>query len=239
MRSYGQRERQAAAIDPQKERLRDDEERIPPIGRKKPCSILTPVRRLSITSESAVENFFRNRGAFKSNMNGAWQDILIVLFLVIAWCWNAPDNSPAKLLVYPLRRFVSFFGLWHSWNMFAPNPIRSSRRLAVEVRYADGSRYEWRPPGTLPETFWQAFLHARFRKFAENVRAGKIKSLQASLADYALRRLAKVVPAGAMATHVSIVEEIWTIHLGELPAADAPPIRKTVFERPVVNGGLS
>lgn len=172
-------------------------------------------------------------------MIGRWSDCVIVVYLLIVWCWNLPDDSPGKWLISPLARLVSWLGLWHSWNMFAPNPIKSSRRIAVQVKYADGSQYEWRPPGTLPESYWPAFLHARFRKFAENVRSGKIKSLRSSFAEYGLRRLAEIVPGSSVAAHVAIVEEIWPVKLGKPPQPNAEPIRKVLFERQVVNGRLT
>jgi hypothetical protein len=164
---------------------------------------------------------------------------VIVLYLVIIWCWNLPEDSPSKWLIRPLTRPVLWLGLWHGWNMFAPNPVRESRRLAVQVQYADGSRYEWRPPGTLPEKYWPAFLHARFRKFVENVCVGKIKSLRPSLAEYGLRRLGEVVPGNPVPTHVAIIEESWPVVLGKLPQPNAEPVRKVLFEGQVVNGRLT
>jgi hypothetical protein len=67
-------------------------------------------------------------------MTTHWSDLFIVLYVFIAWCWNLPDDSPGRRIVVPLSRFVQWLGLWHAWNMFAPNPVRESRRLAVQGR---------------------------------------------------------------------------------------------------------
>jgi hypothetical protein len=166
-----------------------------------------------------------------------WSDALIVMWLFVAWCWNLPEDSPGKWLVRPLARVVSWLGLWHGWNMFAPNPIRSSRRLAVRVEYADGSKYEWRPPGTLPEGYWRAFLHAHHRKFSDNAAAGKVKGLRWSLAELALERLNEKVARGLVPVHVAIVEENWPIKLGEL-VQPAEPAVKTLFEQQLNEGAL-
>ena len=166
-----------------------------------------------------------------------WSDLAIVTYLFIAWCWNLPEDSPAKRLVQPLSRVVSWLGLWHAWNMFAPNPVRESRRLAVQVEYADGSRYEWRPPGTLPEGYFQDFLHAHHRKFSEVVCAGKVKELRWSLVDFALRRLTEKVSNKAAPVRVSLVEEKWPVKLGELQQP-TEPVRNILFEHRLVDGVL-
>lgn len=171
-------------------------------------------------------------------MSVHWSDLAIVVYLFIAWCWNLPPDVPAKLLISPLSRFVSWMGLWHGWNMFAPNPIRSSRRLAVQVQYADGSRYEWRPPGSLPEGYWRSFVHSHFRKFASNVSAGKTKGLRWSLADFGIRSLNRIVLDKSVPVHVAIVEEEWPVSIGGSNPMSAEPKRKVVFEQQLVDGKL-
>jgi hypothetical protein len=167
-----------------------------------------------------------------------WSDLFIVLYLFIAWCWNLPEDSPAKILVKPLSRFVSWTGLWHGWSMFAPIPLRTSRRVAVQVEYADGSKYEWRPPGSLPVGYWQSFLHALYRKYTDNVCSGKIKGLRWSLADAALRRLAERFPNQPAAVNVTVIQESWPVDLKAPQPVNAEPIRKIIFQQRLVNGAL-
>jgi hypothetical protein len=121
--------------------------------------------------------------------------------------------------------------------MFAPNPVRESRRLAVQVEYADGSKYEWRPPGTLPEGYFEDFLHAHHRKFTEVVCAGKVKELRWSLVEFALRRLAEKVPTHAKPVHVLLVEEKWPVKLGDVEQP-MEPVQTKLFEQRLVNGVL-
>lgn len=164
-----------------------------------------------------------------------WSDLFIIVYLLIAWCWNYPDDAPQKWLVKPLTRVVQWLGLWHSWNMFAPNPVRESRRLAVQVEYADGSKYEWRPPGTLKEGYWQDFLHAHHRKFTEVVCSGKVKALQWSVVDFAIRQLAGKAATAAAPVHVMLIEEKWPVKLDVLEQP-SEPVRKTLFEQKIVDG---
>jgi hypothetical protein len=168
-----------------------------------------------------------------------WSDLFIVAFVWIAWSWSLPEDAPAKWLVNQVAKFVSWIGLWHSWRMFAPNPTRSTRRLVVLVEYADGSKYEWRPPGTLPEGPWPAFLHSRFRKFTDNVSAGKVKGLQWSTADYAVRRFARLLGAERVLVHVAVLEESWDVRLDQQPATGAAEQkRKVLFEQHTADGVL-
>jgi hypothetical protein len=78
-------------------------------------------------------------------MQFGFSDILIVVYLVIAWSWNLPGESAAKLIVNKLSWFVQWLGLWHDWKMFAPNPPRYNNRIFVRVDYSDGTRREWSP----------------------------------------------------------------------------------------------
>jgi len=168
-----------------------------------------------------------------------WSDLFIVIFLWIAWSWSLPEDAPAKWLVNHVAKLISWLGLWHSWRMFAPNPTSTTRRLVVLVEYADGSKYEWRPPGTLPEGAWPAFLHSRFRKFTDNASAGKAKGLQWSMADYAVRRFDKLLGGNRSLTHVAIVEESWDVHFAQEPASGvAEPRRKVLFEQRTTDGVL-
>jgi hypothetical protein len=168
-----------------------------------------------------------------------WSDVFIVAFLWIAWSWSLPEDAPAKWLVNRVSRFVTWIGLWHSWRMFAPNPTRTTRRLLVQVEYADGSKYEWRPPGTLPESAWPAFLHSRFRKFTDNVSAGKVKGLRWSIADYAVRRFAKLLPGKPVLAHVVVMEESWDVKLDPAQiSSTTEPKLKVLFEQHPSDGAL-
>ena len=168
-----------------------------------------------------------------------WSDVFIAVFLWIAWSWSLPDDAPAKRLVNQLSRWISWIGLWHSWRMFAPNPTRSTRRLLVQVEYADGSRYEWRPPGTLPEGAWFAFLHSRFRKFTDNVSAGKVKGLRWSIADYAVRRFSNLIPGKPGLSRIVVMEESWDVKLDPAQTnTAAEPKLKVLFQQRTSNGTL-
>jgi hypothetical protein len=171
-------------------------------------------------------------------MSMHWSDLFIALYLFIAWCWNLPPDAPSKILLGRFSRVIVWPGLWHGWSMFAPIPLKTSRRLAVQVEYSDGSSYEWRPPGSVPQGYWGSFLHAHYRKYTDNVCSGKIKGLSWCLADVALRRLAQRVPANATPVRVAVIQESWPVDLKVPLAIKAEPIRKILFDQRLANGVL-
>lgn len=63
----------------------------------------------------------------------------IALMLFILWAWDLPARSLLNRLVVKLRRPILWCGLWHGWQMFAPDPIIDNCRLQFEIRLADGS----------------------------------------------------------------------------------------------------
>jgi hypothetical protein len=166
-----------------------------------------------------------------------WSDVFIVAYLLLAWGWNLPSDLPSKILISPASKVIVWLGLWHGWSMFAPIPLKTSRRVAVQVKYADGSHYEWRPPGSVPVGPFQSFLHALYRKYTDNVCGGKIKHLSWCLADVALRRLEEKLPAKPAAVHVAVIQESWPVDL-KSPEPPKEPTRKVLFEQQLTDGVL-
>jgi hypothetical protein len=70
--------------------------------------------------------------------------LAVLLFLV---CWDYPVDHPPRRLVHWLAQPFTYLGLWHSWAMFAPQPIHVNRRLRAAVTWSDGSVDIWRPLG--------------------------------------------------------------------------------------------
>lgn len=72
-------------------------------------------------------------------------DCFILAVLLFLFCWDYPvDHPPRRLIHWPAQPFA-WLGLWHSWAMFAPQPIHVNRRLRAAVTWADGSVDYWRP----------------------------------------------------------------------------------------------
>lgn len=72
-------------------------------------------------------------------------DFFILLLLFFLWCHDLPADLPSNRLVRFVREPFLWLGLWHSWAMFAPEPLHVNRRLKAIIHYSDGAIDEWRP----------------------------------------------------------------------------------------------
>ncbi len=70
-------------------------------------------------------------------------DGFIIVFLLWLWYFNLRADSPLRRLVRYFQELFLYLGLWHSWAMFAPEPLHVNRRLKAVIHYADGSIDEW------------------------------------------------------------------------------------------------
>lgn len=89
----------------------------------------------------------------------------IVCYLFIAWSWSLPKNSARRRVAQKLGPIVRWLGLWHSWSMFAPEPILVERKLAVELAYKDQSVDVYDLPDIADDPAATAFLNIRDRKY--------------------------------------------------------------------------
>jgi hypothetical protein len=163
-------------------------------------------------------------------------DIAIVVYCWIAWCWNLPADSGLRRLVNPLSPLVQWLGLWHDWRMFAPNPMRTNRRVLVRVDYSDGTRREWRPPSTGDVGWWRGFLYARVRKFSENVYRAQQDALRVSFAYYVLMRMASLEVGAATPRSIEIIEEFWPIVIDPRKAQTPITPSQRVLYRELLSG---
>lgn len=83
-------------------------------------------------------------------------NVWIVVLLLIMVGWDQREEAPLKWLISPLVPLIRWSGLWHCWNMFAPNVSRVTPRVEVIVKFADGGSATWTPPGWIPRTRWGA-----------------------------------------------------------------------------------
>jgi len=96
-------------------------------------------------------------------------DILILFLLLTMLCWDLPTDSPAALLIKPLRRPVQFLGLWHSWAMFSPEPITVHHQLSAILHFCDGSSQHWSPLRAGSAGLRTKLIYARFWKYEHSV----------------------------------------------------------------------
>lgn len=110
---------------------------------------------------------------------------LIVLYLAFGWTWDLPPDSLLKracdrLLARPLV----WIGLYHSWEMFSPNPMRSNDQLLADVRLDDGTIIRWRSPRFDRLGRIQAFLRVRDIKLYEHLTSPRFPFLKPAFAAY-------------------------------------------------------
>lgn len=125
-----------------------------------------------------------------------------VTIFIIAWCllilgFETAKHNPFKLPVshWRVNRFISWAGLWHSWSMFAPQPLHSNRNVYCRAVDADGKELSvWTEPdwtvvcdgGEPPEDAnwwwhvkafwkgkWELFWHMRLRKVFSSCGEGR------------------------------------------------------------------
>ena len=111
----------------------------------------------------------------------------IVLFLVIAWGWNLPEGYLLKRCVHPFARAIIYCGLWHGWNMFAPDPLRVNRCWEARLHFEDGSCRRWTALDCGSLSLTQAFLAVRERKFLDNLVQPAMSPLRVAYCEYLAR----------------------------------------------------
>jgi len=91
-------------------------------------------------------------------------DVFILVLLLFLWCWDYPVDHPPRRLIHWLSQPLIYLGLWHSWAMFAPQPIHVNRRLRAVIRWDDGTCDLWTPLGPRRSAFFN-LLYARSFKY--------------------------------------------------------------------------
>lgn len=63
----------------------------------------------------------------------------IITYILFATSWSISNNCYTKQLVHKhLFKLVTYWGLWHSWNMFS-SPSRNNDSLDLELIFEDNS----------------------------------------------------------------------------------------------------
>ncbi len=131
-------------------------------------------------------------------------NLAIAAYLFIAFSWNLPDSCSLRRAVNCWRGPILYCGLWHGWNMFAPEPLMVNRRLSARIHLIDGSVVEWRAKNLATMKWWHAFLEVRDRKWQDNLMSDKMEYLRPSLTEYLAKQL---LDEGLTATKIELVVE--------------------------------
>lgn len=84
---------------------------------------------------------------FETGRPGRWVISAFLAVTVVALlAWNLP-LSELRRVTEPLSQpYVNATGLTQTWNLFAPDPLKRTRRLEARIRYTDGSSATWQAP---------------------------------------------------------------------------------------------
>lgn len=114
---------------------------------------------------------------------------LIVFYLSVIYFAGVPESNTLNSRLRESALKVSFiFGIWPSWSMFAPNPVKFDGRTYAAIEYSDGSvmdaDIEKDPDGILAP-----FRKARWMKYAQdNLRSREQRALLGPALRYLKRK---------------------------------------------------
>ena len=148
-------------------------------------------------------------------------DLFILALLLFFWCWDYPVDHPPRRLIHWLSLPFLYLGLWHSWAMFAPQPIHVNRRLRAVIRWDDGASELWTPLGPRRSALFN-LLYARSFKYEcsllSNAGPGPLRALAEFLADRAAEG-----SAGRQVVRVELVRESCPVNAPDAPDVYGPP----------------
>jgi hypothetical protein len=94
--------------------------------------------------------------------------ILVHLYIIVIW--GMPGWSFRFYFAQPVSKYVIESGLWHSWDMFSPDPLALNFNVEAIIKYQNGIEKKWVFPRMEKLGLWQRFQKERYRKWRERVR---------------------------------------------------------------------
>ncbi len=93
---------------------------------------------------------------------------LILMYLGIIYFTGVPETNTLNSRVKQKAMNVAFaVGIWPSWSMFAPNPIKFDSKSFVEVTYKNGDIKEY-DVEVEPKGILAPFRKARWMKYSQD-----------------------------------------------------------------------
>lgn len=97
-----------------------------------------------------------------------FSNCLIILYLGIIYFTGVPETNTLNSKIKEQAFKAAFaVGIWPSWSMFAPNPIKFDSKSFVEITFSNGERKEFNvekePTGILAP-----FRKARWMKYSQD-----------------------------------------------------------------------
>ena len=104
----------------------------------------------------------------EESSNGRVVISAVLIFVLVAIIISNLPASALRRSAHPIvQPLLDTTGLNQNWNLFAPNPRRSTLRLEARIDYADGSTSVWRTP--ISDPFVGTYRAFRWRKWASYV----------------------------------------------------------------------
>jgi hypothetical protein len=164
----------------------------------------------------------------ESSAGRAVLSALILFTLAGMLVSNLPPSELRRTGMKALDPFLDVSGLHQNWNLFAPDPRRTTLQLEARIRYADGSVEVWHPPTGDPVI--GAYRSFRWRKWAGNVLSSDHESLLKPTADWLAETHAK---DGRLPVEVVIVKRFYVAP----PPGSGRPARQPWKETVLYTGG--
>lgn len=144
-----------------------------------------PMKLPDASREKKGEHFLRK-----------WMDRAVsafVFFHVLAigsWClpFNPAPVRACRSLAGP---YLLWSGLFQSWDMFAPSPLRTNSYLEARLIYADGTTEYWAFPRMDRMSLTERYAKERYRKFKECLLMDRNSDLWPDAARHVARQARK------------------------------------------------
>jgi hypothetical protein len=124
-------------------------------------------------------------------MKERWKRVLINAFIVfhlyIMAIWGLPGSTFRYYFTKPIADYVIWSGLWHSWDMFSPDPLTINFTLQAEITYQNGASKVWTFPRMEKLGYWERYQKERYRKWRERVRIDIYSAIWDDTARYIAR----------------------------------------------------
>ncbi len=106
----------------------------------------------------------------KERLQRAFLNVFILFHLYIMAVWGLPGSNFRFQLTRPVNAYVIWSGLWHSWDMFSPDPLSMNFDIEAQITYQNGMARTWVFPQMGKLSYAQRFQKERYRKWRERVR---------------------------------------------------------------------
>lgn len=107
-------------------------------------------------------------------IQGVWRKRFLSAFILFHVCimvlWGLPGSRFRARMTGWMEKYVVWTGLWHSWDMFSPDPLSLNFNVVAEITFKDGTIKQWELPRMEKLGIWERFQKERFRKWRERVR---------------------------------------------------------------------